>query len=371
MILSLLVAVNICNANYQPPTVSVFTYEPGNEIYTIFGHTALRISIDSMGVDKVYNFGMFDFSTPFFYLKFAKGNLAYFLSVSDYKRFLTRSLMEHRKIYEQQLYFNKKEIVNLYHLLETCYYSDDRYYIYDFYYDNCVTRVRDYIIQVKPSVFTYDSSQFCCQTFRQLIKPYFEQNVWLDIGVNLLLGKQTDKTAKSYEFMFLPGQFKKIITASGIVMSEKVIQDTVLPVSSKIYNSYWFLCFVVMMLIALLFVKRVQKKIYVIYSVVIGGLGCFLLLISLISENPAYTSNYNVIWLLPAIFTFFIKKELYKNIYSLCYVTILILILVGWKWWPQQLSYSFIPWILLLCIMQINSIKKGYRLLNQLKRFRD
>ncbi len=192
-------------------TVSVLTYEPGNELYTIFGHTAIRISDQPANLDRIYNFGTFDFSSPFFYIRFIRGNLDYFLSVYDFNTLMHQSCIEKRKIHEQVLDMSAKEKDQLYYKLEQCYHSSDRFYQYDFFYDNCATRVRDAVFTSMATEIQYDTSAFCCQTFRQLLNPYLTGNYWVNIGVNLALGKRADKTATSFDFMFIPDYIMGIL----------------------------------------------------------------------------------------------------------------------------------------------------------------
>ncbi len=83
--------------------ISILTVDPGQELYTIFGHTAIRVTDETLKIDRIYNFGTFDSSSPFFYIEFLRGNLNYFLSISDYNTFFRNTIDEKRKIDEQIL----------------------------------------------------------------------------------------------------------------------------------------------------------------------------------------------------------------------------------------------------------------------------
>src|SRR5665647_1045297 len=87
----------------QQSTISILTVDPGQELYTIFGHTAIRVTDETLKIDRVYNFGTFDSSSPFFYVEFLRGDLNYFLSISDYNTFFRNTMGEKRKIDEQIL----------------------------------------------------------------------------------------------------------------------------------------------------------------------------------------------------------------------------------------------------------------------------
>lgn len=88
--------------------ISLLTCGPGNDLYTTFGHTAVRV-IDSSGGDYVFNYGTFDFSTPHFYWKFTRGHLMYFLAVQNFPDFMQEYEEEHRKVTEQVLNLSEAE----------------------------------------------------------------------------------------------------------------------------------------------------------------------------------------------------------------------------------------------------------------------
>ena len=128
--------------------ISILTLDPGKEMYTIFGHTAIRVRDETLGLDRVYNFGTFDASTPFFYLKFLQGDLNYFLSITDFDYFFRNTVDEKRSIVEQILNLTYPERQKIFNTLERQYHSNARFYKYDFFYDNCATRVRDIVLML-------------------------------------------------------------------------------------------------------------------------------------------------------------------------------------------------------------------------------
>src|SRR5580765_926960 len=83
--------------------LSIITCGPGDELYSLFGHTALRITDSSNNSDIVYNWGTFSFDEPNFYLKFLRGNLLYYVSADNFSDFLYEYSYEHRSVYEQVL----------------------------------------------------------------------------------------------------------------------------------------------------------------------------------------------------------------------------------------------------------------------------
>ena len=129
----------------ETATASVLTCGPGDDFYTTFGHSAIRICDTAQGLDLVYNYGTFDFNTPHFYWKFMRGQLNYMLGRSSFEAFMEEYIYYGRAVWEQRLNFTPREVNNLYLLLEQNYLPEYRHYRYDFFRDNCATRVRDMV----------------------------------------------------------------------------------------------------------------------------------------------------------------------------------------------------------------------------------
>ncbi|MBN2764095.1 MAG: DUF4105 domain-containing protein [Bacteroidales bacterium] len=337
--------------------VSVLTFEPGNEYYTIFGHTAIRISDKSLNLDRVYNFGTFNFNTPYFYLKFLKGSLFYYLAVDDFEYCLAHWLADHRKVYEQELDMNGYEKQRIFQRLEKCYHSEDRYYRYDFLYDNCATRVRDAVFLSVEDADRYDTVQYCNRSFRQLLKPYMAESYWVDLGVNLAMGKEADKIAESWHTMFLPDYIMFTLENSKIGKEKRILLDG--PVAEKHrINMSWIMPWVIAVSLVLLsFYARIQKVILYSLLAFVGFNGLFILTVSLISENSGFINNLNVIWTIPSLLVLFLRPVHLNDYIKLMYSAFLILIMAFWKVLPQALSVSFLPWILLLLILLVLDLR--------------
>lgn len=123
--------------------ISLLTCAPGEEIYSLFGHTAIRYEEPARGIDRVYNYGLFSFNTPNFTLRFALGNADYRLGVEDYRHFAVEYEYFGRSVWQQTLNLTAEEQQQLITLLEENYRPENRIYRYNFFYDNCATRPRD------------------------------------------------------------------------------------------------------------------------------------------------------------------------------------------------------------------------------------
>ena len=143
-LLILLTFAGLSPAKAQFWEVSLLTADPGTELYSSFGHSAIRMrEIGPDGRDLVFNFGTFDFDTPNFYGKFATGKLNYMLSVVPYDRFIVEYDYYKRGLREQVLDLNQEQKDFLLQHLDAQYDPARRFYKYDFFYNNCATKIRD------------------------------------------------------------------------------------------------------------------------------------------------------------------------------------------------------------------------------------
>lgn len=335
----------------QNSRVSVLTSDPGVEYYTIFGHIAIRIVDDSTGTDRIYNFGTFDFREPNFYLKFIKGNLKYFLSIEDYRTFIYYSNIENRRIHEQVLDLNLSERTAIFNNLENCYNSSERYYRYDFYYNNCATKVRDIIFSSTDVPIEYDKGKYGNKTFRQLLKPLISENYWIDFGINLVLGLESDKIATSEDYMFLPYYIMNILQGSTIVKEQSIILDASATKKTGFNFSYLSPWLIVIALLLLSMWSKIRKIVFYSLTSIVGLTGLFLLVVDIITENTAFSNNLNIIWTLPSLFIVFVTDYKTSRILKIGYSLLLIAILLLWNFLPQALSLTFLPWILCLLIL--------------------
>ena len=97
--------------------ISILTCSPGKELYSLFGHTAIRVQDPKANLDEVFNYGTFDFDTPHFYLKFAQGLLTYQLSATSFHNFMLSYQMEERSVYSQRLRLDSLQKQQLFDLL--------------------------------------------------------------------------------------------------------------------------------------------------------------------------------------------------------------------------------------------------------------
>ena len=150
--------------------ISVLTVGPGASLNDAFGHSGFRVKDTMFKMDIVFGYGQYDFDTPNFYLKFAQGKLNYLMSVHEYQDFYDSYVYYNRTIDEQVLNLSAEQKQALFNQLATNYQPENRAYLYDFFYDNCATRIRDMVEDTsQPKVAFTTPAGFEPKTFRAFI----------------------------------------------------------------------------------------------------------------------------------------------------------------------------------------------------------
>ncbi len=199
--------------------VSLLTVPPGEAVYSLFGHSAFRIADPATGLDRTYNFGTFDFDQPYFVLRFARGRLDYVLDTAPYDHELRKYAYLRRPIIEQRLAMPPEAVRALYAMLETNRLPENRAYRYDFFYDNCSTRLlaaldRALAAAGLPPVALPEAEAEA--TFRELLDPYLVGEPLLRLGIHLGLGLPTDRTATPREATFLPEELMRQLDGATV-----------------------------------------------------------------------------------------------------------------------------------------------------------
>ncbi|NBO48117.1 MAG: DUF4105 domain-containing protein [Chitinophagia bacterium] len=294
--------------------ISLLTCTPGAELYSVFGHNALRIVDSSAGTDIVYNFGTFDFNDPDFYTKFVRGKLLYFVSQVAYPDFLFEYQYFKRGVTEQVLQLPPDEKKKIQSDLFENVREENRYYKYDFLYDNCSTRLRDIIFKTSTSkAFDPPPIVESSTTFRDHLHSYLDraEMEWTELGIDLLLGVGADFPMNVSESMFLPDYLFKGValarTPLGKLEQEQIIavsdaQPT--PEKNPFYASPLFvigLFSLLLLLPSLLPSKGKGLQVFCdrILLIVTGMFGIFLLFMWFGTDHQSFSKNINLVWAFP------------------------------------------------------------------------
>jgi len=350
--------------------ISLITCNPGKELYLAFGHSAIRVKDYDKGIDWVYNYGTFNFNVPNFYTKFLRGYLNYQLSVYSTSDFLMEYQYENRSVYEQVLNLTLDEKNKVFSFLEFNRQPENKFYLYDFFFDNCATRIRDVFQKELNGKVVFDESKYESVTFRQMLKPCLENSPWGRFGINLVLGAIADRKGTLNESMFLPDYMKIAFANSSIKSSSKtapliksnnvLFEQTPNNQSISIFTRpgflFWFILLIVLVFTFLEYKRKVTYKIIdFILLLIIGIVGIILFFMWFGTNHTATVKNWNLLWAIPShlIVAFMIfrkSKSSFLKYYFLITGIITFSVLPFWTIIPQQFDLAFIPIILLLSV---------------------
>ncbi|MBN8677337.1 MAG: DUF4105 domain-containing protein [Chitinophagales bacterium] len=350
--------------------ISLMTVAPGEFVYSTFGHSAIRVKDPGTRFDRCYNYGTFDFEQPNFLLKFCQGKLLYNLDIESYRSFEYGNLQDRRPMQEQVLNMNQEQKQRLFNLLQENYKEENRYYKYDFFYDNCATRIRNIVQETFFYQLQFDSSGLKPNTtMRQLLQPYVDDKPWLDFGIDLVLGLPADRRASTADFMFLPDYlhhlFAKAKTAEGapLVKSERNIPETPLSKTpfkpSPLDRPLWITSFVAIIGLLSMANARAEKVFDTIFWFVLGLSGLIIALLWFATDHSATKNNLNILWAWPTHLLFFWRSRnsaTVENYFALTAVAAA-LVLLFWFWLPQEMPTPALP---LVALIVVKSLWKRY-----------
>lgn len=354
--------------------VSVLTFGPGESLNDAFGHNAFRIKDKSKGIDLVYGYGEYDFDAPNFYLKFARGKLNYLISRHNFSNIYYHYTSYNRSIDEQVLNFNLKEKQSLFDFLENNYKPENRRYLYDFFYDNCATKIRDVSETVTNSPINFSVPEdFEQKTFRELIHEHVDRNSWGSLGIDVALGSVIDRNASANEYMFLPKYIHSFFEVAKIGNRDFVKSSSTLYERKKGNASFNFLLSPLMILglIALLILyitykdyknKKRSHWLDVTLFCITGIIGVLLLLLWFATDHTATAHNYNLLWAVPlniVVIGQLFKKQPKNWFRSYLKFLILMLCLMTLHWiiGVQVFAIGLAPLLVALAVRYIYLIK--------------
>jgi hypothetical protein len=294
----------------------LITCGPGTETYSVYGHSAIRIVIPSKGFDAVYNWGVFDFAAKNFAWKFAKGRLDYMVVAQSPDSFLGEYVYEQRYVYSQKINFDSKEIRTLIELINENVKPENAKYRYDFFYDDCSTRIRDLIEKSVGNKLRYPPAETGnIPTFREMVARYQSPYPWYRFGVDLIMGSTSDKKAGFRDRMFLPIDMKNELSETFVNRSGKMIpllQNPVVlldfkdpSVKPNFFLAPPFIFTLVITLVLILAAMIKSRKIIRIIDIIIYSvfsvLSVLMIFFNFFTGHQQMTWNLNIIWLNPFI----------------------------------------------------------------------
>ncbi|WP_394908075.1 DUF4105 domain-containing protein [uncultured Mesonia sp.] len=356
LIILLISQLSYANDNIE---ISILTCSVGQEVYSVFGHTAIRVIDKENKTDQVYNFGMFDFNTPNFEYKYLKGKLKYHRGVQETINFLKIYTYEKRLVHEQKLDLTADEKSEFLNRLKLLNQPENRFYFYSFLDKNCSTETRDLLKHIGVSF----ENQELNKSNRDLINSYLQEMPWLKFGINLVLGKSLDRNSNRNQSMFLPDYLQKEIGAAklngkNLIQSEKILNSIESNSNSNIQQIFSPL--LIFSLLAVLFLFWFPKPAKIIASFSFGITGIFILALWLFSGHEEVKSNLNILWCNPLylFYTPFLAKNKTNKMLSIILVASLIISIVVWLFKVQIFDISILPIFAILAIFNLQELRK-------------
>lgn len=362
---------------------SLLTCGAGEEIYSLFGHTAIRYENFTRGIDAVFNYGIFSFNTPNFILRFTLGETDYQLGVTSYKQFAYEYTWTGRDVWQQTLNLNAEEKKKLLALLEENYLPQNRIYRYNFFYDNCATRPRDQIERAVQGTLEYADDMTSFQTgisFRDIVHQYTIGHSWARFGIDLCLGSQADKDITRRQMMFAPFYLKDFLAkaqlknAQGmerpLVSSEDHIIQSPQQTSTEEAPSPLQTAFLLFTIVTIATAYGIYRRkslwlLDLLLFLAAGVAGCILAFLASFSQHPAVSPNYLLflfhplhLLCLPWMIKRVRKKE--KSIYMWANITVLTFFILLWGIIPQEFNLAVLPLALSLWIRSASNLYLTY-----------
>ncbi len=356
--------------------INVLTVGPGTSLNDSFGHSGFRIKDETNQLDLVFNYGVYDFDTPNFYLKFAQGKLNYLIGVNYFDDFFTSYMSQNRTIQEQVLNISLEQKQQLFDYLLNNYKPANRAYLYDFFYDNCATRIRDVLEDVMDNNVTFHSpDEFQAKSFRQLIQENLNKNSWGSLGIDIALGSVIDKKATAYEYMYLPkfiyvffgkatinNSDTPLVKQSRVLYTKKESQK-----AGNFFMSPLMIFGIISLLIILITYSDYKKNTrtvwldVVIFSIT-GITGIFLLLLWFATDHSATAYNYNMLWAFPL--NIILISQVFKKVpkrwfikYLKFLLIMMCLLTLHWIIGVQVFAISLLPILIALVIRYVYLLK--------------
>ena len=362
-------------------SISIITCGPGNELYSTFGHSAFRVFDPLQRFDKIYNYGTFDFNAPNFYLNFAKGKLTYQLSTTPFSRFLREYQYENRWVKAQKLDLIPSDVQAVFNFLENNAKPENKSYQYDFFYDNCSTKIESVLKTVLHDKINFNNDHIKThKTHRDLIADYTKNQKWAKFGIDLALGSVIDKEASKDDYKFLPDYIfqafenatietidgdKPLVKLEQTILRSSPLKTNYLEILTWPFSVLFFLSFLIVFVTYKNYKQGKRSKILdFILFLSTGIIGVVVLLLWFATSHTATYKNLNFLWafapnLVIAFFMFKSKLPRWITNYTKVLTGLIGIMVLVWLSKIQVYNIALIPLIIALVIRYLFLIKES------------
>lgn len=356
--------------------VSLLTCSPGQLVYELFGHTAIRVQDYKRRQDLVFNYGVFNFNSDNFAYRFVKGETDYELGVVEWKYFIHEYAVRGSGIDMQELNLTDDEKVEVVYFLLDNYEPRNRTYRYNYFYDNCTTRARDVIEQSLAGTVEYmPVSNYL--TFRSIVHQFTEEHPWSELGIDFCLGAEADRPIDQRLQMFIPSYTEKMFTSAVIKdlegLNRRLVKNTYQVLQPKHQpavkefpiDPITFFWIVLAISIVIVVVEQRKKKIFWGVDIIVGLLhglaGVVVTFLFFFSVHPTVGSNWLVavfnplplVWL-PFSVAWTIRHK--RDVLHVVNVLVLLVFLACMPFIPQEFNACIYPILLTFCLRSVSHL---------------
>jgi len=301
--------------------ISLLTCSPGKEVWAQYGHTAIRYYDKESGEDLAINYGIFSLDQTYFIPRFVLGMTDYRMGVQPMDMFLAQYSYEGRGVIEQVLNLSAEDKEVIYKALQENMKPENVVYRYNYFFDNCTTRVRDMLVNHLHGKVVYPPAEEDA-TFRSMIHKWNNKYEWSQFGEDLLLGVNADRKTTKSEQQFLPENLrsdfdkaryngKPLVKETNVLLdAETEVAEPVFPLSPLSIA----LIFAVISLVMMLFSYR-RQQVYWAWDLALmltSGLMGIIFFVMIFSQHPCVSLNFILLFFnpLPLFFLYStIKKK--------------------------------------------------------------
>ncbi len=357
--------------------ISIVTAGPGKELYEKFGHSAIRIKDPSLNLDVIYNYGIFDFDKPNFLLNFAQGKMYYLLAKYDFVYFFNSYMKDKRWLKQQVLNLTLQEKQDYYSYLENNALKQNATYLYDPFFNNCASKLKDISLEVlKENLILESNTIENNKTLRHLMNNEITWNTWGNFGINLIAGTILDKERNQVAYTYLPDYLYKTSKSAKIKRNGKTVnfvkREDILLNYKEVHNNNFivspiFIFSILLITVLLITFKDIKnnkrsKFLDFLIFLITGLIGLALSYLWLFSSHTTAPNNFNILWaFLPNIIIAFLLlrksvKHWVRN-YLKVIIVLLNIVLLLWIFDIQSFPITLIPILILLNIRYFYLLK--------------
>ena len=369
--------VMAAQSGIQPPqqdsiVVRLVTFYPGGEVFSLYGHTELRVTQGQ--ADVYYNYGVFDFNTPNFVYRFVKGDAEYLCAPLP-KQYATVG-MEGRRMVEQELNLTQEQARKVRDYLIVNSQPGNNTYVYQYLGDNCSTKPRD-IIEMALGDSLHYAAVTDSVTYRDMMSHYTRNYPWEQFGIDLVLGSGLDKPLDVRQRMFIPmalmqacdqatvtrhGRDEPLVRATEVVVDASEL-GTVLPPTPWWQTPLMAACLLLLATVAMTLRDWRRHRVTRWFDTMVFGLygvvGCVIFFLMFVSVREATWPNYNTLWvnvlmLFPAVAVWIVRLRRPLRAYHALNLAVIVITALAWPWLPQVANVAFFPLMAVPALRSLN-----------------